>query len=134
MEFIKITTLEGKSEFIAQNKIIAFHKMELSEKNKIELGEDKATLKIETLENRQFVAVGREEEIDNLIQGISKPSDFQGKVESVIDKLINPPEQTETENSRIISPGYLSILEDLEGNYRDIMERLNKLESSIKVA
>jgi hypothetical protein len=74
MEFIKITTLEGKSEFIAQNKIIAFHKMELSEKNKIELGEDKATLKIETLENRQFVAIGTEEEIEGIINTLCKDS------------------------------------------------------------
>ncbi|TGM28231.1 hypothetical protein [Leptospira levettii] len=74
MYFIKITTQNGKEEFIAIDKIIHFGRTELSEKGKQELGEDKQALRIDTIENRHFLAIGTLEEIEGLKEEILNPS------------------------------------------------------------
>ncbi|TGM30731.1 hypothetical protein [Leptospira biflexa] len=74
MYFVKITLPNGNEEYIAIDKIIKFGRTELNDKGKQELGEDKHGLRIETVENRQYLAVGTLEEIEGLKHEILNPS------------------------------------------------------------
>lgn len=63
MEFIKIITKDLRQVYVSKDKIIAFQELDNSGESYF--------LKIETLENRQFVAMGTKEEIGDLIHGLS---------------------------------------------------------------
>jgi hypothetical protein len=71
MEFLKIITQDQRQVFVARDKIITFQELESTDETSF--------LKIETLENRQFVAVGTKEEIGDLIHSICKlePTPFE---------------------------------------------------------
>lgn len=126
MSFIKITSPNGKSEFIATNKILKFGETELTEKGKQELGEDKQALKIETLENRQYLAVGTSEEIETLKNEILQPNSVQSKIETALDRFLNPQKVEPPEGFSPLSG--ITFLEDLDRKYEEVLHRLEKLE------
>ncbi|MCG6152617.1 hypothetical protein [Leptospira bandrabouensis] len=128
MDFIKIEQSNGKILYIAKNKIVGFHETDLTEKGKAELGEDKTALKIETLENRQYLAVGTADEIKKLILEITESNnDLKGKIETVLDKFLNPPERESLETLTPLSG--ITLLEDLDRKYDEVLHRLQTLET-----